>query len=361
MRSWRISPAAVRRELQRLTLRFQSGGHVKVVGAVVIVGSHEKAGAEKDISPSNTSFGSFACVELLGRTVLGRTIEELLRAGVDSIAVVASGPFTSAVVGDEKVGFSTAQDPWQEAAEKVANFKAETVLVVRLGAYVEFEAADLLQFHRDQRKGLTRAWTEAGSLELWAIDPAILHTNKEPLSVLYGQTENRYFASGYVNWLESPRDVRQLVVDGLAGRCHFRPQAAECKPGVWVAQGVEIERTARLVAPVYLGRHSKIADQCLITRGSNVESHSQIDYGTAIEDSTVLSNTYVGIGLDLSHSIVQGNNLLHVEHGVRLKISDPVVLRPVRENRIRAGVDGTFLANLEVHNVAMSSMPKTGQ
>lgn len=331
-----------------------------MIGAVVIVGSSEVEGAEKLPSPSPMSFGSFACVELLGRTVLGRTIEELLRGGVDSIVVVAGSPFTSAVLGHERVRFCAAQDVWREAAEQAANFTAETVLLVRLGAYIEFDPGDLLQFHREQGQGLTRAWTHEGSLELWAADPAILQ-DRELLNVLYVQEANRYFVPGYVNRLESARDLRQLVVDGLGSRCHFRPQAVELKPGVWVAQGAEIERSARLVAPVYLGRHCKIADQCLVTRGSNIESNSQIDYGTVIEDSTVLSNTYVGIGLDLSHSIVQGDNLLHVQHGVKLKISDPVVLRAIRDNRVRAGVDGSFLANLDFRNVAMSSIPKTGQ
>jgi len=332
-----------------------------VVGAVVIVGSNETAGGEKGLSPSNVSSGSFACVELLGRTVLGRIIEDFLRGGVDSIAVVASVPFTSAVLGHEKVGFFAAQNLWLEAAKRAASFEAESVLLVRLGAYVELDVADLLQFHRDQGKRLTRAWTDQGKLEWWAIDPTVVQANRELLSVLHTQAASRYLSRGYVNRLESPRDLRQLVVDGLGGRCHFRPQAVEVKPGVWIAQGSEIERSARLVAPVYLGRHSKVADQCLITRGSNVESNSQVDYGTVIEDSTVLANTYVGIGLDLSHSIVQGDNLVHVQHGVRLKISDPVVLRPIRDNRVRAGVDGSFWANLEVRNVAMSSMPKTGQ
>jgi len=122
-----------------------------------------------------------------------------------------------------------------------------------------------------------------------------------------------------------------------------------------------VERGARIVAPAFIGRDSKIADQCLITRCSNVESNSHVDYGTVIEDSSILSNTYVGIGLDLSHSIVDGDSLLNLQHGVMLKISDPVVLRQRRENRVRSGTDGSFLANLELRDMAMSSAPEEGQ
>lgn len=334
-----------------------------MVGAVVIVGSGGEGGAERRLSSSTIQFehGCLACVELLGRTVLGRTIEELLRGRIDSVAVIASSPFASAVIGHEQVGFFTAQDVWQKAWEKAEAFNAEAVVVVRLGAYLEFDPADLLQFHRDQGKSVTRAWSDDGSLDVWVIAPEILGQNDGLVSCLESDDPARYFVPGYVNRLESARDLRQLISDGLGSRCHFRPQGTEIRPGIWLGQGAEVERTARLVAPVYVGRASKIADQCLITRGSNVESNVKVDYGTVIEDSTVLSNTYVGIGLDLSHSIVDGDNLLHLQHGVSLKISDPVVLRPIRNNRVHSSVDGSFLANLRLRDVAMPSVPEKGQ
>jgi hypothetical protein len=334
-----------------------------VVGAVVIVGSSGEGGAERQLSSSTMQFehGCLACIELLGRTVLGRTIEELLRGRIDSVAVIASSPFASAVIGHEQVGFFTVHDVWQKAWEKAKSFSAEAVVVVRLGAYVEFDPADLLQFHRDQGKAVTRAWSDDGSLDVWVVDAEIFAQNDGLVSCLESEDPARYFVPGYVNRLESARDLRQLITDGLGARCHFRPQGTEIRPGIWLGHGAEVDRTARLVAPVYIGRASKIADQCLITRGSNVESNAKVDYGTVIEDSTVLSNTYVGIGLDLSHSIVDGDNLLHLQHGVSLKISDPVVLRPIRDNRVRSGVDGSFLASLKVRNVAMSSMPKKGE
>jgi hypothetical protein len=46
-----------------------------------------------------------------------------------------------------------------------------------------------------------------------------------------------------------------------------------------------------------------------------------------VEDSSILSNSYVGIGLDVSHSIVNGNQLLNLERGVALEIQDPGMIR----------------------------------
>ena len=113
----------------------------------------------------------------------------------------------------------------------------------------------------------------------------------------------------------------------LARKCKARPRGTETRPGIWMDEGVQVARGARIVAPAYIGREVRIADDCLITRCSNVESWSQVDFGTAIEDTSILTNTYVGIGLDLSQSIVDGDQLLNLRHEVRLHISDPVVLK----------------------------------
>jgi hypothetical protein len=305
--------------------------------------------------------GSLPCIEVLGQTVLARTIEELVRGGVDSVAVIANSSFTSAVLGEDKVGFFAVPDVWQCAAEKIAGFNAESVLVMRLGAHVEFDPADLLQSHRDGKTAVTRARNHAGPLDLCVMDPSLVSDGSDLLSAVEGGDSASYFVPGYVNRLESPHDLRQLICDALAARCQFRPQGFEVKPGVWMGQGAQVERGARIVAPAFIGRNSKVADQSLITRGSNVESNSHVDYGTVIEDSSVLSNTYVGIGLDLSHSIVDGDNLLNLQHGVMLKIGDPVVLRHMKENRDRSSKDGSFLPNLGITDMAMSSLPEERQ
>src|SRR4029077_19174021 len=119
----------------------------------------------------------------------------------------------------------------------------------------------------------------------------------------------------------------RLATDLLTGKCKMRPHGVETRPGIWIDEGAQVARGARIVAPAYIGRDARIEDDCLITRCSNVESWSHVDFGTAVEDSSILTNTYVGIGLDLSHSIVDGDELLNLHHEVRLHISDPVVMR----------------------------------
>jgi hypothetical protein len=58
-----------------------------------------------------------------------------------------------------------------------------------------------------------------------------------------------------------------------------------------------------------------------------VESFCEVDYGTVIENTSVLSNSYVGIWLDVSHAVVCGNKLLNLERDVTLDVNDASMLR----------------------------------
>jgi NDP-sugar pyrophosphorylase family protein len=94
-----------------------------------------------------------------------------------------------------------------------------------------------------------------------------------------------------------------------------------------MAEGAQVEREARIVAPAFIGRDACVGQQCLVTRGSNIERNSVVDYGTVIENTSVLPNTYVGIGLDVCHSVVDGNKLLNIQRDVLLEIDDSAVIR----------------------------------
>jgi hypothetical protein len=216
---------------------------------------------------------------------------------------------------------------------------------------VEFDVVEMLNFHQEQAVGVTRAFSDDVPLDVWMVDPSGLAEDVSTLSNLLCARPAIYRSQGYVNQLRTARDFRRLVLDGFYSRCRLRPQGSEIKPGIWSCAGAQIERSARVVAPAFIGRDVHISDECLITRGSNVESNSRVDFGTAVEDSTILPNSYVGIGLDLSHSIVDGRNLLNLRYNVSLEITDPVVMR---QNTVGGG-HGQSWASIETSPMALSS------
>jgi NDP-sugar pyrophosphorylase family protein len=216
------------------------------------------------------------------------------------------------------------------ADECFAKYKqkgCDAVLIARCGEYFELDISDMLAFHREHELEATRAFVEDGALDVWIVDASAVPGYSWVFSSSACAGSAAYHSQAYANRLESACDFRRLVLDAFHSRCRLRPEGAEVKPGVWVCEGAQIERSARIVAPAFIGPNTQISEECLVTRGSNVESNSHIDFGTAVENSSILPNTYVGIGLDLSHSVVDGKNLFNLQHNVSLEITDPVVLR----------------------------------
>ena len=305
-----------------------------MLGAIVIVGPEGREVESEDTASGGTPL---VCVEVLGRSIVDRKIDQLRRAGVEVISILrgTSGTATSGQIDSATSDSCSLTDAWCSVTEQIRAFGvrgADAVLVIRAATYVDFDLKDALQFHREQGIGLTRAVDKDGPLDICIVNPASMADGADILGTLESVEASHYVVRGYVNRLEHPRDLRRLAVDGLTSRCGIRPQGSEIRPGVWVDEGAQVHRDARIVAPAFIGRGSRIAEQCLITRCSCVESNSLVDYGTVVEDSSILPNSYVGIGLDVSHSIVDGSNLLNLERDVILEVSDP---RVIRENRVQ--------------------------
>jgi len=318
-----------------------------VVGAIII--GDQKGAMEDQQSPSRFSSyqAPWASMEVLGMTPIARLAEDLQK-DCDTVFVISNDRDSQHAKATHQASIADL------AADCFANYKREglgTVLIVRCGSYVELDVAEMFNFHQEQGVGVTRAYSDDAPLDVWMVDPSGLPEHMASLSTLLSAKPAMYRSRGYVNQLRTAREFRRLVLDSFYSRCHLRPQGSEIKPGIWSCDGAQIERSARVVAPAFLGRDVYISAECLITRGSNVESNSRVDFGTAVEDSTILPNSYVGIGLDLSHSIVDGRNLLNLRHNVNLEITDPVVMR---QNTV-GGEHRQSPANIETSALALSS------
>jgi len=298
-----------------------------MLGGIIITGDPNHPDPESGVSKGTCS-PAWARVDVLGKPPIARVADSLRRV-CDHVSVVALD--NSRLTTDSHNSFCP-----DVVAKCFANYKRKgfaAVLMIRCGAYVEVDIAEMLAFHELQGLGTTQAFTDEGPLEVWIVDTSAVHECPKILSSAVPLA--RYYSQAYVNRLQSAEDFRRLVLDSFSSRCLLRPEGIEIKPGVWVGSGAQIDRSARVVAPAFIGRNVEISDNCLITRASNIESNSHIDFGSAIENSSILSNTYVGIGLDLCHSIVDGNNLLNLRHHVNLPITDPVVLRRNEANAIQ--------------------------
>src|SRR5260370_39330330 len=105
-----------------------------------------------------------ACVEILGRWVLERTIERLCRMGVQIISVVMDEASSNRSAFHRPLNSATlhltAAEPWAAAARMLGHYAErgiETAFVAGLGGYVEFDAGGMLEFHWQQQQAITRA------------------------------------------------------------------------------------------------------------------------------------------------------------------------------------------------------------
>ena len=294
--------------------------------AAIIIANYEGRKRETRVCTQEMAPEHWACVDVLGRPVMGRLVDGLKRGGIDAVFVFADGDGSP----DSKSGNDPdSMSAWAAAGSKLEECRGsyDSVLIADCGTYTEFDLAAMLACHRDQGTPVTQAFAADGPVDLWIIDPVRF---RERDDIRGGLTSGPapYEQGGYVNRLRGPRDFRQLISDSFNSRCRLRPCGVEVRPSVWMGENAGVGRGTRIVAPAFIGQQARIGDDCLITRGTNVECNSQVDFGTAAENSSILSNTYLGIGLDLSHSIVDGKYLWNLRHDVTLEITDPAVMRP---------------------------------
>ena len=206
---------------------------------------------------------------------------------------------------------------------------ATQLLLLRIGCYSDVEYEALLRFHVQRGAVLTQAYGTAGALDLAVVEAACLRGSETPyrkvLSAFIPEQE-RFFFDGYVNPLKEPRDLRQLVEDGLAGRCSLQPVGSEISPGVWIGAGAQVDPSVSITGPAFIGAGSRIAESCTIKGSSTIERDCEIDCGTTVDQSSVLQGLYVGVALNLQRSVVTRNKLFHLDRNVEVEIDDDRLL-----------------------------------
>ena len=278
---------------------------------------------------------------LFGRSLVSYIAEQFIQSGVDRLVILSPGdtafaeqkPFPSQVTWKN----TSYENIWRVAEDEfseLAQSGAELVLVLRMGPYVEINLDSLLQFHIDQRSRVTQVWDAEGPMDLFVISASrrndaahLFRTSLTKSRVLLKE----FHLSGYANRLQHPKDFRQLAIDSLNLRTAIKPGGKQIRPGVWKQDGAKIERGARIVAPAYVGAHSRIRASSLLTRGSVVEHHCLIDCGTAIENSTVLPFSQMGPALDLCNSILIFRQITNLSRDVTVEIEDPKLIRAVSQ------------------------------
>lgn len=319
------------------------------VKAIILVGG--------EALPSRQLAGiPIAFLDVLGEPVVQRVLSRLEHFGVSAAAVVtevpvsqtpmARGSFPPSLHWTDAVG----QQFWRAAENLFNDFAqggSELVLVVRLGAYAEIDYEEVVQFHLDKQCRITSVSGPDGT----PLDTFVISASRRNDAAYLFRHELRDMRTGceefqhrgYTNPLRNAGDLRLLALDGFAGLTTIVPHGSEIKPGIWVGENTKVHRNARVLAPCFIGSHAKIRASSLLTCGSVIEHHTEVDCGTVVENSTVLPMTVVGAGLDVTHSVLGFSRIWNLKRNVEVQIGDHRLIGAVRSAPRRVLANATRL------------------
>src|ERR1700728_3420551 len=162
-----------------------------------------------------------------------------------------------------------------------------------------------------------------GELVDWSADvfPKLLKRG----APMYGYISDRYWedVGTHESYLKAQADV-------LAGRVETDIAGFEISPGIWVAEGAEVDAEAVLTGPLCIGDYAKIEAGAHLREYTVIGSNVVVKEGAFLHRAVVHNNVYVGQGVTLRGCVVGKNTdvmrLARIEEGA--VVGDECVIEP---------------------------------
>jgi len=318
-------------DARNLQASASAASELRGVRALLLVGGR----------PGLERFGEMPLVllDVLGRSILLRTIDRLRTVGIGEVTVLSDTESVPPRPAAELCHFQVARREsfWDEALHQTRRMarQSECVLVIRLGGWAEVDYRTMISHHRKSGVALTRAVSrDVGALEIFV---ASSNSTAETAALLRGELRDEriqtspFEVSGYVNLLQESAELRKLILDSFAGEAAVPPFGRECRPGVWVGRGSRIHRDARVLAPAYIGSFCHVHRGAVVTRGSSLEHHAELDCGTMLDGSTLLPYTRIAAGLEVEQSVVGFHQVHSLVHQITVDVEDTHLIGTTQE------------------------------
>ncbi len=189
----------------------------------------------------------------------------------------------------------------------------------------------------------------AGQVVDWSADifPKLLE-NGAPL---YG-----WIADGYWEDVGSHESYLKAQADVLSGRVNVEIDGFEVSPGVWIAEGAEVDQEAVLTGPLCIGDYAKIEAGAQLREFTVVGSNVIVKEGAFLHRAIVHNNVYVGRGAQLRGCVIGKNTDVmsqsRVEEGA--VVGDECVIEP--DSYVSAGVKVYPFKTIEAGAVVNTSV-----
>src|ERR1022692_464188 len=116
-----------------------------------------------------------------------------------------------------------------------------------------------------------------------------------------------WVADGYWEDVGTHEAYLRVQADVLAGRVKADIDGFEVSPGIWVAEGAEVDPDAILTGPLCIGDYAKIEAGAQLREFTVVGSNVVVKEGAFLHRATVHNNVYVGVGATLRGCVIGKN------------------------------------------------------
>ncbi len=165
-----------------------------------------------------------------------------------------------------------------------------------------------------------------------------------------------YISDGYWEDVGNHESYLKAQGDVLAGRVNVEMDGFEVSPGVWVAEGAEVDPEAVLTGPLCIGDYAKVEAGAHLREYTVIGSNVVVKEGAFLHRAVVHNNVYVGQGATLRGCVVGKNTdvmrLARIEESA--VVGDECVIEP--EAYISAGVKVYPFKTIEAGAVVNNSV-----
>ena len=271
---------------------------------------------------------------VLGKSLLQRALEQLVRLGCRHIHVVLgddAAPIRAFLQDGERWGcrlsyhYLSAQTRFAGLIRSLQLAPGQNVWLADAAQCPEIAPTTAPSRH---------VWHAADGVQWsgWSCLPADwLHA--QDLDLSYAAQARWQIAAPQ---LLTQRVSRPLAATSLAELLRSAQAALPAPPTIHMGRHCRIHPSARLIPPVWLGDHVKIAADAIVGPNAIIESHAFIDAGTTIRHSLIMPASYVGVALSLHDSITQGPHLAHIPLQSLSRLPDNNLLASLESPRWRS-------------------------
>jgi mannose-1-phosphate guanylyltransferase / phosphomannomutase len=139
-----------------------------------------------------------------------------------------------------------------------------------------------------------------------------------------------YISDGYWEDVGTHESYLKAQADVLAGRVQADIAGFEVSPGVWVAEGAEVDPEAVLTGPLCIGDYAKIEAGANLREYTVIGSNVVVKEGAFLHRAVVHNNVYVGQGATLRGCVIGKNTdvmrLARIEESA--VVGDECVIEP---------------------------------